>query len=246
MHVGLSAVQPRPCADSSLRRPTSGVPCSTCRCRLLKSTTSKSTRPRRPTPAAARYSAAGEPSPPAPMQQHARRLQLALPVHAHLGHDQVAAVALHLLVAQGAAAPATAASPLPPATDGMMLTVSPAFSGVCFLLQVADVLVVQVDVDEAPQPPIVAVEVTAQVGVAARQGRERLADGAALHLHGVELVGVRAAAASGCKSSWASRGDGCAAGWPFERGAPGLGRYPTATVGILARRAPRRARARLI
>ena len=40
----------------------------TWRCRLLKSTTSKSTMPMRPTPAAARYNAAGEPSPPAPMQ----------------------------------------------------------------------------------------------------------------------------------------------------------------------------------
>jgi hypothetical protein len=55
-------------ADASFDRPTSGVPCSSCRCRLLVSTTSKSTMPMRPTPAAARYIAAGEPRPPAPMQ----------------------------------------------------------------------------------------------------------------------------------------------------------------------------------
>ena len=32
--------------------------------------------------------------------QHARRLQLLLPVHAHLGHDQVARVAQDFIVAQ--------------------------------------------------------------------------------------------------------------------------------------------------
>src|SRR5436309_2361617 len=42
----------RSLADCSFERPTSDVPCRTCRCRLLKSTTSKSTRPIRRTPAA--------------------------------------------------------------------------------------------------------------------------------------------------------------------------------------------------
>src|SRR5215217_5934568 len=54
-------------ADSSFGRPTSFVPCTICRCRFVTSTTSKSTSPIVPTPAAARYSASGEPSPPAPM-----------------------------------------------------------------------------------------------------------------------------------------------------------------------------------
>ena len=34
-------------------------------------------------------------------QQHAGSLQLLLPAHAHFGHDQVAAVALHFFMRQG-------------------------------------------------------------------------------------------------------------------------------------------------
>ncbi len=55
-------------ADSSLGLPTSLVKWMTCRCRLVKSTTSKSTSPMVPTPAAERYSASGDPNPPVPMQ----------------------------------------------------------------------------------------------------------------------------------------------------------------------------------
>jgi hypothetical protein len=47
--------------------PTQDVPWMIWRWRFDSSTTSKSTSPSRPTPAAARYSAIGEPSPPAPM-----------------------------------------------------------------------------------------------------------------------------------------------------------------------------------
>src|SRR4029077_2583142 len=53
-------------ADSTLSRPMSSWPCSSWRWRFEASTTSKSTMPTLPTPAAARYIAAGEPSPPAP------------------------------------------------------------------------------------------------------------------------------------------------------------------------------------
>ena len=54
-------------ADSTFERSTSSVPWAICRCRFEKSTTSKSTRPIRPMPAAARYMLIGEPSPPVPM-----------------------------------------------------------------------------------------------------------------------------------------------------------------------------------
>ena len=75
--------------------------------------------------------------------QHAARLDPALPVHADLRHDQVAAVALDLLGVErrqlglgGGAhdrSPRRAASwsPAPPATDGTMLSESPGFTGVC-------------------------------------------------------------------------------------------------------------------
>ena len=53
-------------AESSFLRPTSFVPWMICRCRFVKSTTSKSTMPMRPTPAAARYIPSGAPSPPVP------------------------------------------------------------------------------------------------------------------------------------------------------------------------------------
>ena len=93
-----------------------------------------------PTPAAARYIAAGDPRPPAPMQSTLAGLQLALTVHADLRHDQMPAVAFDLVVGELWAAHAsgrcagqdvTAFVGAPPATDGMMLTVSPGDTGVC-------------------------------------------------------------------------------------------------------------------
>lgn len=53
-------------ALSTLYFPTFLVRCSTCRCRFEDSTVSPSTRPIVPTPAPARYNAAGHPNPPAP------------------------------------------------------------------------------------------------------------------------------------------------------------------------------------
>ena len=54
-------------ADSTLAWPTRAVLWAIWRCRLVRSTSSSSTSVMRPTPAAARYSATGEPSPPAPI-----------------------------------------------------------------------------------------------------------------------------------------------------------------------------------
>src|SRR5437667_369628 len=54
-------------ATSIFLRPTSLVPYNTWRCRFVSSMTSKSTIPRRPTPAAPRYCVSGTPRPPAPM-----------------------------------------------------------------------------------------------------------------------------------------------------------------------------------
>ena len=55
-------------ADSAFDRPMSRWPWMIWRCRFDSSTTSKSTMPSVPTPAAARYIRAGEPRPPAPTQ----------------------------------------------------------------------------------------------------------------------------------------------------------------------------------
>ena len=65
--------------------------------------------------------------------QHLGGLQLALPLDADLRHDQVPAVALDLVarqLGQRPPVPRRADRGAPPATDGMMLTVSPALSGV--------------------------------------------------------------------------------------------------------------------
>ena len=59
-------VRIRSAAESSFLRPTSFVPWIIWRWRFVKSTTSKSTKPMRPIPAAARYSPSGAPSPPVP------------------------------------------------------------------------------------------------------------------------------------------------------------------------------------
>ena len=53
-------------AESTFGVPIRSVVWMTWRCRLERSTSSSSTTPSVPTPAAARYSAVGEPSPPAP------------------------------------------------------------------------------------------------------------------------------------------------------------------------------------
>ena len=63
--------------------------------------------------------------------EHLRGLQLALPLDADLRHDQVPAVALHFVVGQLGQRRTSAAAGAPPATDGMMLTVSPGDTGVC-------------------------------------------------------------------------------------------------------------------
>ena len=90
-------------ARASPRRQTRPWPCR-CgasawmiwRCRLEASTASSSITPMRPTPAAARYSSAGAPRPPAPMTSTARVLQRALPRPADLAQQDVARVAVKL------------------------------------------------------------------------------------------------------------------------------------------------------
>ena len=72
----------------------------TWRCRLERSTTSSSTMPSVPTPAAARYSAAGEPSPPAPISSTFASSSFCWPSRPTSGIEQVARVALLLLGGQ--------------------------------------------------------------------------------------------------------------------------------------------------
>ena len=80
-------------AECSFGRPTSAVPCRICRCRLLKSTTSKSTRPMPADAGRGQVQAQRRTEPAGADQQHAGGLEPLLPVHADFGHDQVPAVA---------------------------------------------------------------------------------------------------------------------------------------------------------
>ena len=79
------------------------VPCSSWRWRLEASTTSKSTMPILPTPAAARYMAAGRAEAAGAQQEHARAEQLALAGPADLGQDEVPRVAGDLVGGEAAA-----------------------------------------------------------------------------------------------------------------------------------------------
>lgn len=102
--------------------------CPICRCKLLASTTSPSTTPSVPTPAPARYAAAGQPRPPAPTiktrdafkrcwpaiwtvsyvlhevgegeKGGGKEIQKPPTTYAHLGQDQLPAIALILVLPQ--------------------------------------------------------------------------------------------------------------------------------------------------
>ena len=132
--------------------------------------------------------------------QHAARLQLPLTVDADLRHDQVAAVALDFLVGQlrqglvsSLKADAThvlgrrcAAGDRRDDADRVARR-----DRRLLFLQVADVLVVQVHVDEAPQLALVVIQVRLQAAVPARQVGEQLADGRAVGLDRILLIRVR-------------------------------------------------------
>ncbi len=120
--------------------------------------------------------------------QHARRLQTPLPLHADLGHDEVAAVTRDLVVRERGqllgryrrsrthfGLRRRAARDGRDDGDGVAV-----FDRRVEPLRVAYVLVVDVDVDEIPQRVLLAVEVPAQLRVLARHLVERLAHGARL------------------------------------------------------------------
>src|SRR3954468_1604021 len=98
-------------AESTLCTPTRSVVWMTWRWRLERSTASSSTSPSVPTPAAARgpgraapgrgrVEGHGRAEPAGAEQQHLALEQLELPLEADLGHEQVARVALALLLGQ--------------------------------------------------------------------------------------------------------------------------------------------------
>ena len=106
-------------ALSTLRRPTSGVPCSTCRWRFDRATVSSSTMARRADAGGGEVLQQRRAEPAGAHHQHARRLQPLLPRPADAVQDDVARVALDLggaehashLVRRGAGGKAWRAAP---------------------------------------------------------------------------------------------------------------------------------------
>jgi hypothetical protein len=88
------------CALSALDRPMSLWPWMTWRCRLLSSTTSKSTMPSVPTPGGREVHQRRAAEAARADGEHLGVLQALLPVHRDVGDDQVAAVAHDLLAGQ--------------------------------------------------------------------------------------------------------------------------------------------------
>ena len=147
--------------------------------------------------------------------EHLRGLQLPLTVDADLRHDEMPRVALHLVVGQRRQISIRVTVRLKADTTSIGVDrrglARRSLSGArhaagdrrndadgvdrldrrLFLLQIADVFVVDVDVDEAAQLALLVVQVRLQPTVLARQIGEQLADCRARGVNGVLLVGVR-------------------------------------------------------
>ena len=90
----------RALAASVLGLPTSLVPKVTCRCRLVKSTTSKSTKPDLADARSRQVKPQRRAQATGPDQQDPRAFQLELALHANFRHDQVPAITQNLFVGQ--------------------------------------------------------------------------------------------------------------------------------------------------
>jgi hypothetical protein len=121
--------------------------------------------------------------------QHTGRLELALPLEADFRHDEMPAVALHLVAGQilGLAhrRPGTAGNRRHDADR------VPRLERRLLAIEMADVLVVDVDVDEAAQPAVVVVQMAAEIPVFADEPLQRVANGRPVDLHDVLLAGER-------------------------------------------------------
>ena len=127
--------------------------------------------------------------------EHAAGLQPALPVDADLRHDEMPAVALDFVVGQlrqrrSDVRPTVRIERAARHRRDDAHRVAGRHRRL-LLLQIPDVLVVHVDVDEAAQLALLVVQVRLQPRVLRRQVGEQLADGRAVGLDRVFLIGVR-------------------------------------------------------
>src|SRR5512139_996556 len=175
-------------ADTSFGRPTSFVPCRIWRWRLVTSTRSKSTRPSVPTPAAARYRAAGDPSPPAPTSSTRARRSARCPSTPISGRIRWR---LYLRYSSGARSGSVAVV-MSSSGDGghdrqfigrLQRRVEPADE--------ADVLVIEVDGHERIRRAVFVAEPRRQGGEAAGDVTDHFTDGVAGGVDGMLAPGER-------------------------------------------------------
>ena len=106
-------------------------------------------------------------------QQNARLLQLQLTFHAHFGHDEVAAVTEDFVLRKTY----FFRHVNPPAMLGTMESVSGVAHRSRILFHVADVFVIQIDIDEAAQLAFIVVEMFLQFGKTRRERSQHFTDG---------------------------------------------------------------------
>ena len=103
--------------------------------------------------------------------QDAGSLQLPLPLESDLRHDDVSAVPSEFAAREGDAALLRYRAPRDGGDDHQGISL---LQPSLFAVHRADVLFVEVDVDEIPQPSVLGVEVPAQVGVALGERLKRV------------------------------------------------------------------------
>ena len=123
-------------------------------------------------------------------EQHLGAFQLELAFHAHFGHDQVPAVAQNLFFRKRRGLRrgvhrCRASGDTGHNRDGVAILHRRAF-----FFQIADVFVVEIHIDEAPQLAFIVVKLSAKILVLTGQLRQDFADGSAAQFHCVLLACV--------------------------------------------------------
>ena len=146
-------------------------------------------QPQLPDAGGRKIEAQRSPQAPGPHQQDAGGLQLLLALHADFGHDEVPAVALDLIPAEVQAFRSRLDGRKVAAGDGghdahhvTFLHRGPVF------LQIADILVVDIDVDEVADLPLLVQQVWLELGKMTDQSVDHLAHGIAGQFHLVPIA----------------------------------------------------------
>src|ERR1700687_262962 len=184
-------------AASVLGLPTSPELNVTWRCKFVKSTISKSTRPRRPTPAAARYKPSGAPNPPVPISMTLALFSFSCPSMPTSGMIRCRLYRKIASFERLAAAFAASCAPVIGCTLVAIAKTScnrrhdadrvAVFCWGIFFRQIANIFVVHINVHEAAQLSVLGKQMLTQVSKFGRQPPQRFADGPRFHLRRIAL-----------------------------------------------------------